>query len=106
MLLGQKSRCLLRHPLHVTPSRIIHGLSRRIILPVFSSRNLSTRRRTRKFLPQYGTISTSNQSPRFRCHSLRVHMISSFERTWTNSPACRFSTSVGVFFFASPRIYG
>src|SRR6266853_852402 len=104
MALGQNMRRLLRHPLQVTPSRIMHALGKRIILPFLSLMIFSTRERTRNVRPQYGAISTSNDKPRFFASSLRVANISFFERTWICSPGRKFTFAVGVLGSSDPRI--
>src|SRR5256885_1188880 len=104
MALGQNMRRLLRFPLHVTPSKIMHPLGRWIIFPFLSLMIFSTREWTRKVRPQYGIISTSNDNPRFFASTLRVLNISFFGRTWTRSPGRKFKFAVGVLSPADPRI--
>jgi len=64
-----------------------------------------TRRRTRKRLPQYGSISESNVIPRLRPFVSSVARISSLLLTMTHSPGCNPRLSEGVR-FNNPKTLG
>jgi len=103
----QNIRLALRLPPQVTPSRIRQGFGSLISRPVFSSMILSIRPSTLNSpASQKGTISTSKYKPRLRRSELSVRMISSFDRTWTSSPGCRFSDTAGVLAPAMPHRCG
>ena len=91
MARGQNQRPSLSYPLQKQPSRITPSVFSSIIRPDPSSMNRRTRRLTLRVLPQYGSISRSNQSPRVLSDASSVAAISFADLTRTVSPALRSS---------------